>query len=508
MSPPTPPPTMLERVGLGDAVSRAVAGILVVALVLAAIDMERADAALSAAKAFVVHRFDLLFIVCINVAIALTLLFALHPVGRLRLGGPEDRPQFSRGAWIAMLFSAGLASGLLYWATAEPLLHMASNPFSPLDLGAPTSARLGMQITIMHWGLHGWAVYVVVALAIAIQAYRHGQDLRFRSAFRPVLGERGIAGRPGRIVDAVALFGTLSGVATSIGLSASSMNATLAALVPIEVSLAMQVGLVLSVAMLGVVSALSGVDCGIRWLSSVNAWVSLGLLLAFLLLGPTADTLAILGRSLVDYVGGAIPLGLWRGSSAAETTWQGDWTVFYWAWWLAWTPFVSLFIARISRGRSIREFVVAVALVPTVITILWFGVFGGTALALEAQAPGSISAPVGEDYAFGLVAVIRALGGAGVVTGLLGVASFLLFTWLVTSLDSATLVLCHLAGVEDRPEAKIFWGVALALVAALLLAMGGLGALQAASIVLGLPLAILFLVLCGSLVRDVLRGRV
>ena len=505
---PAPLRSLLDRIGFGEPVSRLAAAILVVLLVFALLDMERADRVLEAAKLFVVGRFALVFIASVNLGLAVTLFFALHPVGRLKLGGSDDRPQFTRGAWIAMLFSAGLASGLLYWATAEPLLHMASNPLQPLGLGAETPARLGMQLTIMHWGLHGWGVYVVVSLAIAIQAYRHGQVLRFRSAFRPLMGEAAVDGRPGRFVDAVALFGTLSGVATSIGLSASSMNATLAALVPIDVSLGNQLVLALGVALLGVLSALSGVDRGILWLSSVNAWVSVALLLAFLILGPTGATLAIVAQGALDYVTGGLQLGTWRGASQAETAWQGDWTVFYWAWWLAWTPFVSLFIARISKGRTIREFVLAVALAPTLITIVWFGVFGGTALAVEAGAPGSVSEPVAENHALGLVAVIGQLGGGGVATLLLAVASFLLFTWLVTSLDSATLVLCHLAGVEDRREAKVFWGLALAAVASLLLAAGGLGALQAASIVLGLPLAFLFVALCFGLVRDALGGRV
>ena len=231
------------------------------------------------------------------------------------------------------------------------------------------------------------------------------------------------------------------------------------------------------------------------------------LLLAFVSLGPTAYLLDLFLATLGDYVVHAIPTGLWIGETAPERAWQADWTVFYWGWWLAWTPFVSLFIARISRGRTIREFAAAVMLVPPLVTLVWMTVLGGTAIAQEAAVAGSVSAAVNQDYSLGLVTVIQNLGPPGVARGLAAMAVFLLLTWLITSLDSATLVICHLLGAEESSAASVFWGLALAAVAAVLLRAGGLGALQAASIVIGLPLAVLMAVLGIGLLVELARAR-
>ena len=504
--------------GLPDWTSRIAAIAVIVGVFLTALSVDSLGSALALAKGVVVNRFDWLFVGTVNLAIAIMLLFAAHPAAARRLGAADERPEFGRLAWFAMLFSAGLASGLLYWATAEPILHAQANPFlagalaeapslSPAEAAA-VGDRTALRITIMHWGLHGWAVYLVVALAISIQAYRHDQPLCFRVALRSALGDRWLSRWPGRAIDLLAVFGTVCGVATSVGLSAASINATLTSLFRLSISTANQVAIVFGVAALGVVSALSGVSRGIRWLSLVNAFVSLGLVLAFLLLGPTAELVALLGQTMVDYGLHGIKDGLFVGTDAAARAWQGDWTVFYWAWWLAWMPFVSLFIARISRGRTIREFVLVVGLVPTLMTVTWMSVFGGTALLQEAAIANSVRSAVNVDYSLGLVRVIENLSAAPISTGLIAVAAFLLLTWLVTSLDSATLVLCHLLGVEEIRSARVFWGFALAAVAAALLVAGGLGALQAASIVSGLPLAMILIVICAGLVRDLLGGKI
>jgi len=497
----------LVRIGLPDATSRIAVG-LVVAFVLASlVSIEATSAFLLEAKRVVVVYFDAFFVGAANVAIVMLVLLALHPTARQRLGAAEDRPEFSRGAWFAMLFSAGLASGLLYWATAEPILHLQSNPLISAEAAIADRIAIAMRITVLHWGLHGWVFYVLAALAIALPAYRQGRPLAFRTALYPLLGDVWIDRWPGRLVDLLAVFGTICGVATSIGLSATSLNATLSSLTGIPVSTGVQLAIILGVCGLGIISALSGVARGIRWLSSVNAWVSFGLMLAFLAFGPTMQVLGLIGTTFVDYAIEGLQLGTWVGQTDAETSWQADWTIFYWAWWLAWTPFVSLFIARISRGRTVREFAVAVTLVPTLVTLVWMSIFGGTAIFQEQAIPGAITGPVNVDYALGLVAVIETLGGPKLQAGLIAVATFLLFTWLVTSLDSATLVLCHLLGVDEVPAAKIFWGLALAAVSAVLLVAGGLGALQAASIVVGLPLAGLLVLIVVGLARELARGR-
>jgi choline/glycine/proline betaine transport protein len=509
MPSPRPAPPVWARIGLPDWTSRLAAALILAFVIGSVTFMSETSQILESSKAWVVGAFDWLFIVVANVSIAAICLIAIHPLGRLRLGPEDSRPDFRNFSWFAMLFSAGLASGILYWATAEPILHQQANPFlDPTSKNAAAIAvQTAMRITLLHWGLHGWAFYVLAGLAIAVYSYRRGQSLTFRAAFYPVLGPRLIDRWPGRAIDLLALFGTICGVATSIGLSAGSINATLHSLWSIDVDLSAQIWIVFSVCGLGVASAVSGLGRGIRRISELNLWVSGVLLAAFVLLGPTFHLGELLLQSLVDYTMNVVPTGLWLADTPHAKAWQGDWTIFYWGWWLAWTPFVSLFIARISRGRTIREFVLAVMIVPTLVTIVWMTVLGGTTLSQEAKRPGSISTAVNQDYSLGLVAVIEGLASPPVATALIATAAFLLLSWLVTSLDSATLVICHLLGTEESISAKIFWGLALAAVAAILLRAGGLPALQAASIVIGLPLALLMLVLSGGLVMDLWRRR-
>lgn len=488
--------------------SRVALLIVVGAILVGVVSIETTRGALEAAKYLVVGRFDWLFVLVVNVAIVIAFVFAVHPSGRLRLGAADARPEFSRLSWFAMLFSAGLASGLLYWATAEPIIHAQSNPFlesSGVGRSGIDPGISAMRITLLHWGIHGWALYVVAALSIAISAYRHDQPLRFRSALYPLLGGKRLEGWLGGSIDLIALLGTVAGVATSIGLSAVSINATFASLAGIEVGTIQQIVIIFGVCALGIVSALAGLKRGIRRLSELNVWVSTGLLFAFISLGPTLILVKLFASTLVDYALTVIPAGLWIGQSVAERGWQADWTIFYWGWWLAWTPFVSLFIARISKGRTIREFVLAILFVPSIVTVVWMVALGGTALFFESSVAGSIAEPVNRDFGLGLVAVIERLGPRGVAQGLVGVASFLLLTWLVTSLDSAVLVICHLLGVEEVAAAKVFWGICLAAVAAVLLRAGGLVALQSASIVLGFPLALIMLAVGAGLVKDLIR---
>jgi len=513
MSARPPAASHLARMGLPNTVSRLAVGLVAGSVTLGVASIDATSAILFASKGWVVSHFDWFFVLVANAAIVSVALFALHPNANLRLGPDDARPEFSRLSWFAMLFSAGLASGLLYWATAEPILHLQSNPFlgdstaSGLA-GSPTPVTLALRLTVLHWGIHGWALYVVAALAISIYAYRHGQSLTFRTALYPILGPDRIDRWPGKAVDLLALIGTVAGVATSIGLSAGSINATLSSLFAIEVDTANQLAIVFGVCGLGILSALSGLTRGIRRLSELNVWVSALLLGAFLLLGPTLYLGGLLFETLADYLIYAIPTGLWVGTTGAERAWQGEWTVFYWGWWLAWTPFVSLFIARISKGRTIREFTIAVLLVPVAVTLVWMVVLGGTAIFQEAASAGSVADQVNRDYSLGLVAVIEQLGPAWLTQSLIAIAAFLLLTWLITSLDSATLVICHLLGAEEIAAAKVFWGLSLAAVAAVLLRAGGLAALQAASIVIGLPLAGLMVLLGAGLLRDLFRGRI
>ena len=499
---------VLLRLGLPNKTSCLAVLFFLVALILAATSIETTRVVLAGAKSWVVGYFDWLFVGVANLAIASVLLVVLHPSGKLRLGAADARPEFGRIAWFAMLFSAGLASELLYFATAEPILHCQANPWLAVDSLTPEAITTAMRLTVLHWGIHGWALYVIAGLAISIYAYRHDQRLTFRTALYPVLGPVWIDRWPGKAVDLLAVIGTVFGVATSLGLSAGSMNATLASIFDLSVGTSSQIAIVFVVCSLGVVSALSGLTHGIKWMSEINVGVSAVLLISLVALGPTLQIGALLPETLVDYAVNVIPAGLWIGESPAERAWQADWTIFYWGWWLAWTPFVSLFIARISKGRTIREFVVAVLIAPTLVTLVWMVAFGGTAIAQETMTPGSISDVVNQDYSLGLVAVLESLGSPAISRFLVGTTAFLLFTWLITSLDSATLVICHLLGSDGIRAAKIFWGLVLASVASVLLRAGGLDALQAASIVTGLPLAGLILVLSGGLLWNLFRGKI
>jgi len=478
-------------------------------LALSALSIESANEILIGTKDQVVRNFDWLFVSVATAALLLVALLGAHPRANVKLGPEDSEPEFSRFSWFAMLFSAGLASGLLYWAAAEPILHFQDNPLlaqAGIAPGTEAAMQTAIRITIFHWGLHGWGMYVLGGLAISVYAYRHDRPLTIRTALYPILGERWIDRWPGYTVDLIALLGTVFGVATSIGLSAAALNATMSSLFGLDVALGNQIVIVAFVCIVGITSAASGVGRGVRRLSELNVWISAVLFTAVLVLGPFAEVLWLIVTSAADYLWTFLPLGLWLGSTEAEIGWQSSWTVFYWGWWLAWMPFVSLFIARISRGRTIREFVLAVMGVPTAVIIVWMSVFGGTAIHQELESPGSMTGPVSQDYSLGIVALIEQVGAPGGALALMMLALFLLFTWLVTSLDSATLVICHLIERPDATGQQVLWGIILAAVTASLIWMGGVSALQAASIIIGLPLAAVTVLIGAGLLKDLFNG--
>lgn len=476
---------------------------------ISVISLDTAENLLIGLKNDVVSSFDWLFVSLASAALVLVTLIGLHPRANIRLSHDHENPEFSRFSWFAMLFSAGLASGLLYWAAAEPIIHHQANPLlaaGGIEPASEAAVQTAMRITILHWGFHGWSLYVLGGLAISVYAYRHDRPLAIRSALFPILGEAWIDRWPGRSVDLLALLGTIFGVATSIGLSAASLNATLSPLVGLPVTIPIQIAIIFVVCGLGIISAASGVGRGIRRLSELNIWVSGTFLFAILALGPTVFLLDLLVRSAADYLLNVIPLGLWLGSTAPEKEWQSAWTVFYWGWWLAWMPFVSLFIARISKGRTIREFVFAVMGAPTFVIAIWMTIIGGTAIEQELTDPGSLSIAIQQDYSLGIAVLLENLATPAIALSLTAIAAFLLFTWLITSLDSAMFVICQLIERPDDRSEQILWGIILAAVTAALLAVGGISALQAASIIIGLPLAFVTILIGVGLVKDLLSG--
>ncbi|MGI9323800.1 MAG: BCCT family transporter [Pseudomonadales bacterium] len=484
--------------------------LLSIALFIAAVavDLDATQVALNAVKEFLVRDFAIFFTGLATVCLPLVVWLGLDPRANIRLGPPGSRPVFSRLSWFSMLFSAGLASGLVYWATAEPLTHFQQNPhLGNAEPGTAVAAISAITLTVVHWGLHGWAFYVLVGLAIAIAVYRYDQPLALRSALWPLLGARS-HGPVGIGIDLIGVLGTVFGVATSIGLAVAGMNVALANLGGFEPSLQQQLVIVAGVGILGLMSVLSGVARGIRRLSVVNFWLSMLLLGAVLIIGPTRFLLQTIGDVAVDYGAKAVPMVLWTATDPGDQQWQGDWTIFYWGWWLAWAPFVGLFIARISAGRSVREFVLGVLLVPTLVVIVWMSVFGGAALYNELpQTPNattSLLPLVNADYAVGTTALIEQLGV--LVLPLTVLLAVLLFSWLITSIDSATLVICHLLGGGGKDlhvsvMSKWLWSCLLALVTGALMLMGGVPALQAASIAVGLPVGLVLIVIVLSLVK-------
>jgi choline/glycine/proline betaine transport protein len=474
--------------------------VIFVALTLANVDV--AEEVFAATQGAIATYTGWFFVVAVNVLLAFMLGLLFTRYGRIRLGGPDAEPDFSYVGWFAMLFSAGMGIGLLFYSVAEPMLHFSSPPqfLQSPEARTPRAAEDAMGIAYLHWGLHAWAIYAFVALCLAFFAYNRGLPLTIRSAFYPVLGER-IYGWPGHVIDILATLATLFGVATSLGLGVQQVNGGLHYLFGLAQTPLVQIGLIAVITAMATVSVVAGLDHGIRRISEGNMIVA-GLLLGFvLLLGPTLFLLNGFVENLGFYIQHLPSLATWT-ETYTHTQWQNDWTVFYWGWWIAWSPFVGMFIARVSRGRTIREFIAAVLFGPTIITFVWLTIFGDSALQIEMFGEGGIAAVAQADVAHSLFAFLDHLPLA-IVTSVL--ATVVVVTFFVTSSDSGSLVIDIITagGKSEPPTAqRVFWAVSEGVVAAVLLVGGGLNALQTAAITTGLPFGILLLLM----VRTLLKG--
>lgn len=449
---------------------------------------------------WIVGHFGWLFVFATAMFLLFAVWCALGRRGRIRLGPDDAPPDFPLGSWFAMLFSAGMGIGIMFYGVAEPMLHYAAPPEgTPLSPGAGQRA---MTITFFHWGLHAWGVYAVMGLAVAYFGHRRGLPLAIRSTLHPLFGDR-IHGPLGHAVDVFAVFGTLFGLATSLGLGAMQINSGLARLFGAPESVAVQVALIGVITAGATTSVVLGLDRGIRRLSELNVLLATGLLLFVLITGPTLAILNGLPTLLVDYLTALVPLGSGL-AQPGDLAWQKSWTLFYWAWWIAWSPFVGTFIARISRGRTVREFVLGVLLVPTLVSCVWFTVFGWSAIQLDLQTPG-IAAAVEADLSTGVYALLDRLPWAGLSSL---VAAFVVTVFFVTSSDSGSFVVDMLtSGGHPSPPVwqRVFWAVSEGLVAAVLLVGGGLAALQSAAINTGLPFCVVLLLVCAGLGRALLQ---
>jgi choline/glycine/proline betaine transport protein len=408
---------------------------------------------------------------------------------RIRLGGPDAKPEFGRVGWFSMLFAAGMGIGLVYFGVAEPLYHYSS----PLRAEPQTQAALieAMRITFFHWGLHAWGIYIVLALAIAHAHYNRGLPLAPRAVLEPLIGAR-IHGPIGHATDILCTVGTLLGVATSLGLGAMQINGSLVSFFDWPSAVWVQILLITGITALAVVSVVSGVKRGVQALSRANI-AMMAVLLAFVLFaGPLLYSVEIFVSALGSYVQTLPRMSLYL-DPGADSEWQTTWTLFYWGWWISWSPFVAIFIARISRGRTIREFILAVLFVPTLVTFLWFSVMGGTALELQRTGEADLLAAVQQDEAQSLQNLLAELPIGGITTIL---ATLVILLFFVTSSDSGSLVddIVTSGGDPHPPKAqRVFWAVSEGSVAIVLLLLGGLSAIRNAAISLGLPMSVLLI---------------
>jgi choline/glycine/proline betaine transport protein len=472
--------------------------LVMLVLLAALIDLDATRSALLGLQDAIVENFAWLFSLTVTGVLVFVIWLACSRLGTLKLGADDSEPEFSRLSWLAMLFSAGMGIGLIFFGVAEPVLHFLAPP-SGLPTGTPDAAREAMRLSVFHWGLHAWGIYALFGLGLALFHFRYGQPLAIRSLLEPWLGAR-VHRWPGKLVDTLAVLGTLFGLATSLGLGAIQINAGLLRLFDIAIDVQVQMLLIIMITVCATVSLVLGLDKGIRRLSEWNILLAAALLLFLLVLGPTATLL----RGIPDALGGYLqnlPGMSLRTHPFRDLAWQKSWTIFYWAWWLSWAPFVGTFIARISRGRRVREFVVGVLLVPTGMTLVWFAVFGGAALQLELAQAGTVADAVQENTALAVYTLLDQYPLSW-LTSLL--CMMLVAVFFITSSDSGSFVIDMLAsGGDPDPSVgqRIFWASAEGVLAILLLNIGGLNALQAGTVSLGLPVCLLAIALVACLLR-------
>ena len=492
----------------------AISGVCIVAFVFYTLALpEQSGALFTWLFSSVTKGFDWFFISAGNIFVLFCLFLIVTPLGRVRLGGAEASPDYTYLGWFSMLFAAGMGIGLMFYGVSEPLSHFSSSmggtavgedglrtDWAPLSAAAGDQAeavRLGMAATIYHWGLHPWAIYAVVGLALALFSYNKGLPLTIRSAFYPILGER-VWGWPGHVIDILAVFATLFGLATSLGLGATQANAGLNELFGVAVGPTTQVLLITGITAIATVSVLRGLDGGVKVLSEINMGLAFLLLAFVLLVGPTLAILTTFGSSLLAYVE-YLP-GLSNPVGREDVNFMQGWTSFYWAWWISWSPFVGMFIARVSRGRSVREFLTCVLLIPSLVCVLWMSVFGG--MAIDQVISDGYTAAQEAELPRQLFAMLDALPLAG-ITSLIGIVLVIVF--FVTSSDSGSLVIDTITagGKVDAPAPqRVFWCIfegAVAIV--LLLSAGGLKSLQSMVISTGLPFTVVLLFLCYAIFR-------
>ena len=483
----------------------AVSSLTIIAFVTGVLAFRDAAAGVfDALYAWLTSTFDWVFMGAGNVLVLFCLLLLVTPVGRVRLGGPDARPDYSGWSWFAMLFAAGIGIGLMFFGVAEPVDHFRNPPLGVDAADQAAAHRLAIASAIYHWGVHPWAMFAVVALALAFAAYNLGLPLTLRSAFYPVLGER-VWGRFGHLIDVLAVFAALFGLATSLGLGAEQTAAGLAHLFGVPDTDATKVLIIAGITSIALASVVAGLDKGVKRLSQANLLLALLLLVFVLAMGPTLDLFAGFAASIGHYLAAIGPLSNWVGRD--DFDFLHGWTTFFWAWWLSWSPFVGMFIARVSRGRTVRQLVGCMLVLPVSLSALWMHAFGATALShhLDGGDTAVVEAVQAGQPEMALFRMLEALPLSG-VTSAIGIVLIIVF--FVTSSDSGSLVIDTITagGKLDAPVAqRVFWCAFEGIVAITLLVSGGLVALQTASLLTGFPFALVLLGMCWSIWKG-LRG--
>ena len=472
--------------------------IIVLLLVYAAIWPSHAELSFKGLQSLLIDNFGWFYILTVAIILITVTFLGLSRYGEIKLGPDHSTPDYSNITWFSMLFSAGMGIGLMFFGVAEPVMHFLAPPVA--EQGTVEAAREAMRVTFFHWGLHAWSIYAIVALILAFFSYRHGLPLTMRSALYPIIGEK-IYGPIGHSVDVFAVIGTVFGIATSLGYGVLQMNTGLNYLFGIPVDAISQALLIVAVTALAAVSIGTGLDKGIRRLSELNMSLAVMLMLLVLVLGPTVFLLQALIQNAGSYISDIVRV-TFNLFAYEKTDWIGGWTIFYWAWWLAWAPFVGLFIARVSRGRSIRQFVTGVLFVPVGFSMMWFTFFGNSAIdMIFNQSMNSLGEAVSNDVAIALFVFLNQFPFGEVLSF---IAILMVVIFFVTSADSGALVVNMLCsnGRDDTPLwQRMYWVIGVGLIAIILLLAGGLGALQTMTIASAMPFSIVLLMATYGLIK-------
>ncbi len=490
---------------LNPTVSLTSALILLAFSIYAFMDLERASKTMNAFKNIIIDKFDIVFIIAANIFIVALIILAISKAGKIRIGGEDAKPEFGRFSWYSMLISAGMGIGLMFWSVGEPIKHFGSSPI----FKSSNPAHTALATTFFHWGVHPWAIYAIISLALAYFTFNKKLPLSPRSFFYPIFKDK-IFGVLGDIIDTLAVLAALAGLSASLGLGVKQINSGLNHLFGITYSTTIQVILITVITLIATASVVSGIDKGVKFLSELNIKAAFVLMIIILIAGPTFNILKDIVMSSGVYVTGLVNASV--NVNNIDANWSHGWTIFYWAWWISWSPFVGMFIAKISKGRTIREFIIAVMVIPTILSILWLGTFGSTALAVDASTSGALKEVVDSNLSlalFKMVQMIKAPFFSSIIkTGVNIFAVLLVITFFVTSSDSGSLVVDSLASggkLHSPVRQRVFWALMEGFIAALLLLIGGsqaLNILQTAVVTTGLPFAIIITIVTFLLIKE------